>query len=137
MNILGTSASVIIPGNDIIPPFIEYFLIIYLKDGSRTSYPIGAPDSAAPYRIDIIPVSDKDKEVIILSPEKDELINLSDLLISISLLRATDLVDKTATKIYINENDVSSMALFADDLILFYPENFSGIVSGGRFLLRV
>ncbi|NOX17741.1 MAG: hypothetical protein GXO87_05600 [Chlorobi bacterium] len=137
LNILGNTATGEIPADQVSPPYIDYFFLIRLSDGSVSSYPLGAPELAAPLRYEVTPHSEKDDEIIILNPKKNTLVRASDLLISISLLRASDKVDKSATKIFINNVDVSSMALFSGDLIVFYPENFPGTLSGGPAVVRV
>ncbi len=137
LNIVGNVATGEIPAEEVVPPYIEYFFLIHLSDGSVSSYPLGAPELAAPLRYEVMPHSEKDDEIIILSPKKNTLIKAGDLLISISLLRASDKVDKSATKIFLNYVDVSSMALYSGDLIVFYPENFPGTLSAGPAFLRV
>ncbi len=137
LNIMGNIATGEIPADEVSPPYIDYFFLIHLSDGSVSSYPLGAPELAAPLRYEVTPHSEKDDEIIILSPKKNSLVKASDLLISVSLLRASDKVDKSAAKIFINNVDVSSMSLFSGDLIVFYPENFPGTLSGGAAFIRV
>lgn len=137
MNLFGASASTSIGGDKIFPPFVEYFLRIELKDGSFESYPIGAPEDAAALQVSIQPVSEKDRQILVLSPTPHESVSINDLFISISLLRVPPKIDNSATKVFVDDNDVTQMVLFADDLLLFYPENFPGTISEGTHVLKV
>src|SRR3989339_879644 len=56
---------------------------------------------------------------------------------SMTLLRASDIVSKGATKIYLDNNDITNMALFADDIIIISPENFQIQLKDGLHNLSV
>ncbi|MCO6473981.1 MAG: hypothetical protein J5I57_09650 [Melioribacteraceae bacterium] len=137
MSLFGAAASTTVSGEKIAPPFIEYFLRVELKDGTYEAYPIGAPNEAAALQVSIQPVSEKDRQIIVLSPTPHESVSLNDLFISISLLRVPPSIDNSATKVFVDDNDVTQMVLFADDLLLFYPENFPGTIGEGNHVLRV
>lgn len=137
MILSGTSASIQIPSSEVILPYIEYYLRIETTTGLVETYPLGLPNDAAPIQIPVSAMSTKDKEVLILSPGKGELITLEDLFISISLLKASDNINPIATKLYLDDIDVTPMAVFAGELILLYPENFPGTISTGSHSLRV
>ena len=137
MNLVGANASVTVPANNILPPYVEYFIRIFLNSGKSESYPLGAPDLASALKVDIKPVSEKDKQILILSPQKGEITNLSDLLITVSLLRLPSSVNKEATKIYVDGKDVTSLVLFADDLLVLRPDNFEIPLKEGNHLLKI
>ena len=137
MELLGDVAVYQIAGEDVSAPIISYYLIIEMKDGRRETYPLGVPDVARPIDLTVTTPSEKDKEILILSPNSNETISLNDLFISISLVNASDDVDVSKTKIYLNGNDVSANAIFAGELILYYPQNFEGSVESGEQNLEI
>ena len=137
MEIMGSSASVTIPAEEVVAPYLDYYLLFTTNNGVQQSYPIGAPDAASPLRIEIKAVSPKDKEVVILSPAPGETLSQSDLFISISLIKASANVNVSATKVLVDGNDITSKAVFAGDLILFYGDNFPEDVKIGQHSLTV
>jgi len=137
MSLVGANASTSVSAEGIHPPYVEYFFRIFLNNGKSEVYPIGAPKSAAALRVDIKPVSEKDKQIIILSPQKGEITNLSDLLITVSLLRLPTTVDKKATKIFIDGRDVTSLVLFSDDLLILRPDNLEIPIKKRNHLLKI
>jgi hypothetical protein len=136
MALAGTNVSTVIPGKNISPPYLEYYFKIDFADGKSEYYPQDYP-SVPPIQIQVMVPSPKDNEVMILSPEPNNKILLNEFFVSISLLRASDLVNKAATKIYIDGTDVTSLALFADDVIMFYAENYPGSIQTGIHSLKV
>lgn len=136
MELIGNSARFTIPNYKILPPLIEYAIVVESNGNVIDSYPIGFPN-VSPLQISIESVSPKDQEIIVLTPDFNENVNLTELFISISLLRASDNVDKAATRVYLNTSEITDKMLFADDLILFYAENFPNTVRIGSYLLRI
>ncbi|MBU1100614.1 MAG: hypothetical protein KKA84_09440 [Bacteroidetes bacterium] len=137
MLISGSVGTLQIPATDISLPYIEYYFRIESRDGAVETYPLGVPNEGAPFQVAVSAISPKDKEVLILSPNKGELVTLGDLFISISLMKATDNINPIATKLYLDDIDVTPMAMFAGELIILYPENFPGTISTGAHKLRV
>ncbi len=137
MLITASSASAKIPAEDIKPPYIEYYLQIDLKDGSTQTYPLGIDEGTVPLQVNVTAFSEKDKEIIVLSPNNGEYLTPNDFLISISFLKAPDSIDIKATKVFLNDNDISSQALVAGDLIIFSGENFPESASLGAKSLKI
>ena len=137
MNLQGSSAFFTISAAEVIPPYIEYFMLFTLASGVEETYPLEFVTSKTPIQIPVQGVSGKDKEVLVMSPEKDEKILPEEFFISISLLRASDNVIKNATKIYLDKKDITNLALFAEDVILISPENFKIQLKDGLHLLTV
>lgn len=133
----GVNGRAIISGDFTSPPFIEYYLILDKTTGPSETYPMGFPYESAPLQLKVRSASPKDAEVIIMSPEKNTQVAANEFFVSISLLRASDEIDKSATKIFIDNTEITSLALFADDLIIFSGENFPQTLSLGGHLLRV
>jgi hypothetical protein len=137
MNIIGPLATFTIPGENVNLPYISYYIIVDLLDGSREVYPLGAPDASNPLQITVEALSEKDKEIILLSPSMGEIIALEDVFISVSFVKASDNIHVPSTKIFLNDNDITGNVLFAGDLVLFYSENFPGSVGTGNQNLRI
>lgn len=137
MLIAGNTASVSIPAEYIVPPYLDYYLMIQLKTGNTQSYPVGIEQGITPLQIAVSGVSEKDKEIIILSPSDGELLTQENLLVSISFVKAPDDVDISRTKIYLNDQDVSGNVLVAGDLIVLSGESFEGSLLSGTRLLKV
>ncbi len=134
MMVAGTTASVTIPGDNIQPPYLEYYLIIDLKDGTSQTYPLDVDQGVSPIQIAVSGVSEKDSEIIVLSPNEGEVISKDDFLISISFIKAPSKVDIAKTKIFLDNQDITSQELLAGDLIIINSENLSEIQTGGKSL---
>ena len=137
MLIAGNTASITIPGIDVQPPYIEYYLIINMKDGSSQTYPLNVEQGAIPLQIPVSGVSEKDKEIVILSPNAGEIMVQSEMLISISFIKASDKIDIPKTKIYLNNQDVTGGILLAGDLIILSGNNIPHNTGIGSRLLRI
>jgi len=137
MIINGRIASITIPAKEVLPPFIEYYVKAETTTGKSETYPIGVPNEGTPMQLIVKAASPKDKEVIFLTPEKGSFTSKDDLFISISLLRTSNNVDKQATKLFIGNKDVSSKMIIAGDLIVFYPENFPGLIEEGQQIMKL
>ncbi len=136
MTLNGTTASGTIPGSFITPPFTEFYIEMQLRNNTKETYPLQNPGTS-PAQISVRGISEKDKEVIVLSPEKNDRLSKEDLFISISLIYASPEVDKSATKIYLDQVDVSKQAVFSGDLISYFPENFPGTLRDGPHSLKI
>jgi hypothetical protein len=137
MLITGNTASITIPGAVVQPPFIEYYLIISMKDGSSQTYPVGIEQGVVPLQVPVSGVSEKDKEIVILSPTVGETMTQSEMLISISFINASDKIDIPKTKIYLNNQDVTGGVLFAGDLLILSGDNIPQNLGIGSRLLKI
>ncbi len=131
MEIIGNAASYKIIGQEIGAPLLSYYLVIRLNNGTQETYPQGIPDYAKPIDLTIKDRTEKDNEILILSPAEGETISLDELFISVSLVRVPEVVDVLKSKIILNGEDITSKVTFAGDLLLFYPDNFPGTVDTG------
>lgn len=137
MLLAGNTASVTIPAESVQPPYLEYYLIINMKSGPSQTYPLGISEGVTPLQIAVSAFSQKDKEILVLSPTAGEMLVLDEMLISISLIKAPDNIDISKTKIYINGQDITSAALMAGDLLILSGENLISKVGLGSHLLKV
>ncbi|KAF0152621.1 MAG: hypothetical protein FD143_937 [Ignavibacteria bacterium] len=123
MLIVGNTASAAIPKEIALPPYIEYYLIINLKSGEQQTYPMGIDEGVNPLQISVAGVSQKEKEILVLSPSENETLSQDEQLISVSFVRAPESVDVAKTKFYLNGINVSELAVIAGDLIVLAGEN--------------
>lgn len=137
MELLGDIATYRIGAEEIVAPILSYYLIIETRNGKRETYPIGIPGIARPIDLTVSRPSERDKEILILSPESNETTSVNDLFISISLVNASEEVDVSKTKIILNGSDISKSVMFAGDLLLYYPKNFNGSFESGNQILEI
>jgi len=141
MDLRGSSASSVIPPASVIPPFIEYYLVLADAAGHREAYPrsaTGDPLVVPPPQLLRITVREAaEEQILFLSPDPDEVLSADDVLISISLLRADTAVVQRATQIKLDEANVTKAAVFSGDLIILAPENLGIRLSPGRHTVKV
>lgn len=137
MEIRGTAAYGAIPADAVIPPSLEYYLIINLSSGATTTYPVGSPDQIPPERITIQSQQSQTTDVLILTPAEGEQVASDELLITISFIKSPPDVDPKATKIFLGGLDITEYALFAEDLIIFSGSNYPGTIKNQFQLLKV
>lgn len=137
MEIIGDKANAVIPQNEVLPPYISYYILVELTDNTTETYPLQFEEQGIPIQIEVLTKSEKDEEVIILTPAEGEVLPLADVFISVSLIKAGDKINPRATKVYLNDYDVSQYALFAGDLVLLYPENFEDLITTESYNIKV
>lgn len=135
--ITGIKAAVTIPKEEVTPPTLEYYFMLELKDGNIETYPIDFDRTKLPLTLKVEPTKKSEVEIIVLSPEPGFKAPSSELLISLSLFRVPLAVDKDLTKIFIDQVDVSSNAVYAGDIINYYPDNFEPKLSEGTHTFKV
>jgi hypothetical protein len=135
MQMQGNSAQTVIPAKDLTPPFLEYYLALYLHNGATETYPVENP-TEHPLKIDLqSSISAQDDAIIILSPEPNETFrSREDALISFSLIHADSSIDKSTVKIYIDGADVTSKAIFTGDIVTIPPPEY---LEGGKHSIRI
>lgn len=128
MQFLGGAAIASIPGTDVLPPYVEYYLrLTAASNGTVVTYPEENPE-LQPVRI-VVPTAEESQALTVLSPNSGEEVSADDLLISFSLFRADSAVDLTATRILLNGTDVTEQVVRSGDLFVFKPERTT--VMGG------
>jgi hypothetical protein len=129
MSLSGMSASMLLPAGDMIPPYIDYFFVLYDHNGdSIGTSPIVNP-TVQPYKLMLeaeVRAQAPSGFLTILSPEPDERLMAEDVLISFSLIDPdTSLIDPATTRILLNGIDVSGHAVVSGNLFVVRPENAS------------
>jgi hypothetical protein len=136
MLLAGRTATVTIPEEAMLPPYVEYYIDAQLDGGGKETFPLQNPD-ASPQRITVKAGDPKDLEVRILSPEPGETVDIDELVVAISFYYASDNVNRPATKIFFDDVDVSQSAVISDDVLLFSPKSSGRQVAVGSHSLRI
>ena len=136
MPIIGDTASVTISEDEVTPPFMEAYVLAQTSAGASETYPFENPQNT-PTRIVVEGKSPKDQEILFLSPDKSERLLPEDVYISISFVYAPNKVDRKRTRVYVDNIDLSSMAVTAGDLTIVSPDALPKNFSTGIHTLRV
>jgi hypothetical protein len=136
MLMAGNSATATLAAQYVMPPYIEYYILVALSNGRSETFPIENAEST-PLKATVKPVDPKSLEVRVLSPEQGETVANEDLVVAISLFYASDNVNKKGTKLFLNGVDVTAQAIFSDDVILYSPATFPRPLSLGVQFLRI
>jgi hypothetical protein len=141
MDLRGNTARFTVTKEYALAPFFEYYLVLTDASGKMISHPPatgGDPIKTPPAQPLRVTVADEDKEqVLFLSPEPDALLEQDDVLISISLLRADSAVVRKATQIKVDDINVTTGAVFSEDLIVYAPENHGLTLAPGTHTVKV
>ncbi len=136
MLLSGRTAVATIPAKAMTPPYIEYYIGMQLADNKQATFPSENPETN-PLKIQVKEVDVKDLEVRFLSPEPGETLAAEDLAVAVSLMYASDIVDKKRTRIYLDGADVTREALLSDDVLLYSPKNFDKPLNFGAHSIRI
>lgn len=143
MDLLGNTASIIIPAIDVKPPFVEYYFALETRQGTFETHPISAvsdPFSIPPQRtlqVTVQPEDSPDQQVLFLSPERNSIVPAEELVISVSLFRTDTLVHRPFTRLLVDGIDVTEDALISDDIVVYVPANFGRRAAPGRHVITV
>ncbi len=133
MNIKGNLASTAIPAIDVMPPFIEYYIILYTNsDEQPETYPLENP-KLAPLKLPI-----KEKTITKInwySPAQNEKTNANDLLIAFSLENTDTTIDIKNIKVFLDEKNISDKIFQAGDLSIIKLENDT--IKSGNHSIRI
>ncbi|HLX12511.1 MAG TPA: hypothetical protein VKS81_06845, partial [Bacteroidota bacterium] len=130
-------ATATVPGTDVTTTGIEYYFILKPQSGDSVfTYPSENPTNH-PLRIEVMPALQKDNAILFLSPDPSSSTSLEDLVISVSLIKADSTIDRKGTKIFIDDRDVSGLAVLTGDLITLTPENITPPLPTGPHVVRI
>ncbi len=121
----GTRAFTVIPAADVTPPFIEYYFLLETTTDGVVTFPPVEPDMN-PLLAPVSFAGSASDPAVILSPERNEELRFSDLVISVSLLNTSEEFDRSATRIHIGRTDVTAYALITDEILILVPSNIDG-----------
>ncbi len=137
MDLTGQTATARIPGENVVAPFIEYYMIFAREDGSAETLPPGStadPFSSPPGGTLQIQVRDIQgiSGVTFLSPEIGGRLDPDEVVIAASLLRTDSTIVREATRLWLDGIDVTDQAVFSGDLLVFVPDNAGMELSSGK-----
>ncbi|MBP7542755.1 MAG: hypothetical protein KA747_04020, partial [Ignavibacteriaceae bacterium] len=137
MELSGGTARITLLPEDLRLPSLEYYFIIETRNNGEETYPLEAVANSY-LNVQVQPRSAKDDEVIVLNPEPGMPMQNDEMLITLSLLKASDEVDKSKTKIYVNGTDLSADLFIAEDLVILTGDNLvSNLRTGASNSMRV
>ncbi|MBK7868217.1 MAG: hypothetical protein IPJ75_15215 [Ignavibacteriales bacterium] len=137
MELSGGTATITLLPENLRLPSLEYYFIIETRNNGEETYPLEAVAKSY-LTVQVQPRSAKDDEIIVLNPEAGLPMQNDEMLVTISLLKASEEVDKTKTKIYINGTDLSADLFIAEDLVILTGDNLvSNLRTGGSNSMRV
>ena len=143
MDLVGNTASVTLPSKSVVPPRIEYYIVLHLRTGALETYPLSEsadPFATPPTRTLSLPVrseAEGEEQILFLSPEPYSILSPDQVLISVSLLRADSTAVRKATQIFLDGVDVTQSAVFSDDILALSPENLGHPLAPGPHRVSV
>lgn len=137
MVVNGNAAVADIPATSVAPPFVEYYFILTIRNiAVPETYPLENAEQQ-PLKATVEDLSAGTGGLVLLSPEKNEKLLPSDVLISFSLINFDSTLDRSSIKTYIDNRDISSFAVLSGDLVVVRPENISPNLDNGSHTLRI
>jgi hypothetical protein len=109
-----------IPGEEVLPPSIEFYVVVQLSDGTRLTYPVVSPEST-PASVTVTP-KPENEILILISPERNATISEDDLVISFSFYRISSQVDRSKIQLFYDGVDVASRAIISENMITYVPD---------------
>ncbi len=134
MRIQGNNISATIPSDYVLFPYIEYYIKILTIDGNVLNFPSMGLETGNFYKIDVMKRVKSDEKVIVLYPEFDEPISSDEFFLALSLLRTSSLVKKEYTRLWINEDEVTSLLSISGDLIVIPQNRYKKLIDGQNTL---
>ncbi|MGB9664630.1 MAG: hypothetical protein ACPL25_06905 [Ignavibacteria bacterium] len=132
MNIQGHTLTATIPPDYVVFPHIEYYIKVLTTNGNVLSYPYKASETGNFYRINVKKREQTDETIIILSPDSEEPITKDEFFLAISLLRVSPKVRKEYTRIWINNDEVTSLLTFNYDLVYLIQGLYKNLIIGNN-----
>ena len=143
MDLTGNRASVSLPANAAVPPFLEYYIVLRDQSGSLEVYPQSeSPDPFAnppgtTRRIRMVDTLVDDTQIVFLSPDPGSVLPLEEIVVSVSFLRVDSLVDRSATKVLLDGSDITGEAVLSGDLLVYVPANAAVPLTAGPHAVTV
>ncbi len=129
------SLSGTVPSSYVISPYIEVYVRLMMRDGSIETYPTENP-TENPVHISVRR-SESEKDILIISPDRDQRLTVDNLMIAVSMLFAPKSVERQKTQLYFDGLDVTSDAVVSGQVIVYSPTKFPVPVSGGVHTAKV
>jgi hypothetical protein len=111
---------------------LEYFFTIAYMDNRRENLPEDAPANRT-YRTAIQTIRNYGDQVVVISPEEEEQLYTTDVVISASFASLMSMIDPEKTKLYLDTWDVTPYMQKFGDFVTFAPRT----VPAGRHKIRL
>jgi len=134
MNIQGHTISATIPPDYVVFPYVEYYIKVLTTKGEVLNYPYRASETGNFYRVNVKKKEQINETVIILSPDPEEPVTRDKFFLAISLLRVSPKVKKEFTRIWINEDEITPLLSFNNDLIFLPQGRYKNLITGNNNL---
>lgn len=130
MNIQGNTVSATIPPDYVVFPYVEYYIKVLTTKGVVLNYPYRASETGNYFRVNVKKKEQIDEQVIVLSPTNEEPTTKDEFFLAISLLRTSPNVKKDFTRIWLNDDEITSLVLFSQDLIILSQGRYKNLRTG-------
>jgi hypothetical protein len=143
MDLTGNRASVTVPANAALPPFLEYYIVLRDQSGALEVYPQSeGPDPFAnppgtTRRIAVLDTRSEDTQIVFLSPDPGSSLPPEEIVVSVSLLRIDSLVERSATKVLLDASDITGEVVFTGDILVYVPANGAAPLAAGPHSVTV
>ncbi|MCX8056936.1 MAG: hypothetical protein N3F03_04925 [Ignavibacteria bacterium] len=134
MQIQGNTISAVIPADYVLFPYLEYYIKVLTTKGQVLNFPFKAPETGNYFRVNVKKREQVDERIIILSPDLTEPILKDEFFLAISLLKTTNKVKKEYTRVWINDEEVTSLLIFSGDLIILPQNKYNNLNIGSNVL---
>ncbi len=140
----------VIPSIHVKSEGIEYLLVIDLADGSVLGYPDEDPFKS-PFLLSVLPEkregrafiegrkdqgkSLQEADILIISPEEDQVVYSDELLVVVSLFNVKR-VDVSSIKLFIDDLDVTPQSTVSTDIVTYSPESIQSGYHVAKIQLR-
>lgn len=130
MNIQGNTISATIPQDYVLFPYVEYYIKVLTTKGVVLNFPFQAPETGNYFRVNVRKREQINEQIIVLSPTDEEPITKNEFFLAISLLRTSSNVRREYTRLWLNDDEITSLVLFSQDLIVLPQGNYKNLKSG-------
>ncbi len=124
-----------VPSSYVVSPYIEVYVRLIMRDGTTETYPSESP-TENPVRISV-GRSESEKDILIISPDRDQRLTVDNLMIAASMLFAPKSVDRKKTRLYFDGLDVTGDAVVSGQVIVYSPSKFPMPITGGIHTAKV
>jgi len=125
----------VVPADYVVSPYVEVYIRITMQDGTSETYPSENP-TETPVRF-TVSQPESQQNILVISPERNQKLDINDLMIAASMLYAPDYVDRTKTQLYLDGIDVTADAVVSGDIIVYSLSKFPVEIAGGIHTARV
>jgi hypothetical protein len=124
-----------VPAGYVVSPYVEVYVRIEMRDGTSETYPSDNP-TENPVRL-TVNQAESQREVLVISPERNQKMSINDLMIAASMLYAPDIVDRGKTQMFFDGVNVTADAVISGDIIVYSPSKFPMEIATGIHTAKI